>query len=144
MNLVASLRPTLFAGLALLVVACTPPPPAGFETHDDRYQRCGARSQPIDDSKTVAFSGTVYDILDATAFDGPLDLVLIDKDGQPAKLHFGSLYTRPGPSPQQRATYDRIRASRRGDCVRVSGSRLADGRISIDTFVQHEPDAPSP
>lgn len=143
MNLVAALRPMLFAGLALFVAACTPPPPAGFERHDDRYQRCGARSQPIDDSKAVAFSGTVYNKLDAAPVDGPVDLVLIDGEGQLVKLQF-LICTRCPPSTTELATYDRIRTAQRGDCVRVSGSRLADGRISIDTFVRHDPDASSP
>ena len=126
----------------VLLAGCTRPPPAGFEQHDDRYQRCGARSQSIDNSDAVAFSGTVHAKRDETAVDGPVALVLIDGQGEPVKLVFGSLYTRPSPTPERLATYDRIRASQRGDCVRISGSRLDDGRILIETFVSY--DAPAP
>ena len=121
-----------------LLVACTPPPPAGFEQHDDRYQRCGARSKPVDNSETVAFSGTVHDKLDATPVDGGVDLVLIDGRGQPVKLHFGSLFTIPGPSAERQATYDQIRATRRGDCVQVSGARTENGQIRIYRLVRYD------
>jgi len=126
--------------LVLLVVACTPQPPAGFERHDDRYERCEARSKAIDTPDAVAFSGTVHDKLDATAVDGPIDLVLINGQGQPVKLQSSYPSTDADPSAERLATYDRIRASQRGDCVRISGSRMSDGRIWIDTFVKYDPD----
>jgi hypothetical protein len=117
----------------LVVVACAPA--ISLQPQSDRYTKCGARSQrfPVGAGR-VALVGAVHRIDDETAVDGPVRLVIIDPRGDPRKLVFGSLFTRPGPSPQRQATYRVIASSRTGDCVRAVGTMMSGGQVAIEEF----------
>lgn len=82
--------------------------------------------------------GAVHQIDDETQVDGPVRLVVIDPNGRPQKLFFGSLFTRPGPSEQRKATYRAIASSRTGDCVQARGITMPDGQLAVEDFVRLE------
>jgi hypothetical protein len=137
-TLVASIA--LTAVLAGLTASCAPA--IDFQPHDARYEECGRRASAGGvAAPRVAVVGTVRQIDDATPVDGPVSIVVIDPAGSPQKLYFGSLFTRPEPSEQRKATYRAIAPSRAGDCVRAVGLPMQDGRIAIDDFVNLDSDS---
>lgn len=82
--------------------------------------------------------GKIRHIVDETPVDGPVQLVVVDLRGELRKLYFGSLFTRPAPSPQRRATYRAIASSKVGDCVRATGNVMPDGKLWVETFVDFD------
>jgi hypothetical protein len=86
----------------------------------------------------VTLVGAVHQIDDETAVDGPVRVVIIDSDGHPRRLFFGSLFTRPAPSEQRKATYRAIASSRAGDCVQARGTSMPDGQLWLEGFVRLE------
>jgi hypothetical protein len=106
-----------------------------FQPHDDRYQSCARRGTERSERDQVSFAATLLRVRDETPVDGPVNLVAIRGTGEPVKLVFGSLYTRPSPTPARKATYQVILHSREGDCVQVSGTRMSDDKIWIVEFV---------
>jgi hypothetical protein len=122
--------------VALTVFAATACAPAiDFQPHDDRYPACGRRAPALRvDSGDVAFVGIVRQLDDATPVDGPVRIVLIDSEGTPRKLFFGSLFTVPASSEQRKSVYRAIAASQVGDCVRLSGAPRSDGSVDLEQF----------
>jgi len=116
-------------------VACTPA--LDLQRHDDQYEVCGRRAGPgLDGSGDVI--GKIRQVVDSTQVDGPVQIVVVDPRGDLKKLYFGSLYTRPGPSEQRRATYRAIASSKIGHCVRAGGSIMSDGKLWVETFVDYD------
>ena len=124
----------VFAAL-LLVFACAPP--IDFQPHSERYAKCAARSSvaPVGHGR-VKLVGAIHQIDDETQVDGAVRLLLIDPDGHPRKLFFGSLFTRPAPSEQRKATYRAIALSRTGDCVEAHGTTMPDGQLEVEHFLR--------
>ena len=119
---------------AVVLFACAPA--IDFQTHSDRYAKCAVRTRPAAESTTrLSVVGAVHQFDDETEVDGPVRLVIIDPDGRPRKLFFGSLFTRPGPSEQRKATYRAIASSRTGDCVQASGIAMPDGQLAVEDYV---------
>jgi hypothetical protein len=118
-------------------VSCTPA--VDLQPHDDQYQVCARRAGPerrSNDSDDVI--GKIRQVVDATQMDGPVQIVVVDPRGDLKKLHFGSLYTRPGPSEQRLAIYQAIASSKPGDCVQAGGSVMSDGKLWVETFVNYD------
>lgn len=124
----------LAAVTALVLPACVPAREVSLDSHDDRYRACARRGIARAETSKVSFAATVLRIRDETPVDGPVRLVLIRGDGQPVKATFGSLFTRPPPTAKRRETYQVIAQSRKGDCVQVDGTIMADGEIWVETF----------
>jgi hypothetical protein len=126
------LRSTLLF-LVAATSACAQP--IDLEPHDDQYELCGRRAgstSPPAGARTVV--GKIRQLDDSTPVDGPVNIVLVDPHGDLRKLHFGSLYTRPSTSEARRATYRSIASSKLGDCVRATGSVMANGKLWVDDF----------
>lgn len=132
----AALPSIAFVAALLSLVATTACAPViDFQPQDDRYVDCGRRAPaPPVHSGEVALVGTVRQIDDATPVDGPVWIVLIDAQGSPRKLFFGSLFTVPAPSEHRKSVYRAIAPSQAGDCVRLSGVSRSDGSIDIAQF----------
>lgn len=129
----------LLAVLAALldVLACAPA--IDFQPHSDRYAKCAARSEGAPAGRgRVTLVGAVHQIDDETEVDGPVRLVIIDPDGHPRKLFFGSLFTRPEPSEQRKAAYRAIASARAGDCVQARGTTMPDGQLWVEELVRLE------
>lgn len=123
---------------ALAAASCAPA--IDFRPHDDRYEVCGRRAGPVPvRSGGVTLVGTVYKIDDATPVDGPVRLVMIDLQGAPRKLFFGSLLTSPSPSEHRKSVYRAIARSRPGECARIHGTVLHDGSVVVEEFQNLDP-----
>lgn len=129
--------PSAVVATLVLVFACAPA--IDFQPHNDRYAKCAARSEDATAGHgRVTLIGAVHQIDDETEVDGPVRLVIIDPNGHPRKLFFGSLFTRPEPSELRKATYRTIASSRTGDCVQARGTTMPDGQLAIEDFVKLE------
>lgn len=122
---------TLHQGTA----ACAPNREVSLEGRDHRYEHCAVRAKGHLDGSGTSIAGIIRDLRDDTDVDGEVRLVLIRGDGSPAKAVFGSLYTRPPPSEERKAVYERIRASREGDCVVISGTEFRNRHLWITKYV---------
>src|SRR5688500_15765285 len=73
-----------------------------LQPRSDRYAKCAARSEGVRAAHgVVTLVGAIHRIDDETAVDGPVRVVIIDADGHPWRLFFGSLFTRPAPSERR-------------------------------------------
>jgi hypothetical protein len=114
-------------------------PAIDFQPRSDRYAKCAVRPEGVPAARgVVTLVGAVQQIDDETAVDGPVRLVIIDLDGQPRRLFFGSLFTRPAPSERRKATYRDIASSRIGDCIQARGTTMPDGQLWLEDFVRLE------
>jgi hypothetical protein len=129
--------PSVVFASAIPTLACAPA--IDFQPHSDRYAKCAVRSDaaPAVHGR-VTLVGAVHQIDDETEVDGPVRLVIIGPDGHPRKLFFGSLFSRPEPSEQRKATYRAIASARPGDCVRARGTTMPDGQVAVEHFVRLE------
>jgi hypothetical protein len=129
--------PSVVFASIITVFACAPA--IDLRPHSDRYTKCAALSEGAPaEHGLVTLVGAVHQIHDETAVDGPVRLVIIDPDGHPRKLFFSSLFTRPEPSEQRKATYRDIASSRTGDCVQARGTTMPDGQLAVEDFVRLE------
>jgi hypothetical protein len=129
----------LSAAFAALIPVFACAPAIDFQPRSDRYAKCATRfeSAPVGQGRATLV-GAVHQMDDEAEVDGPVRLVIIDPDGHPRKLFFGSLFTRSEPSEERKATYRAIAASRIGDCVQARGTMTADGQLSVEQFVRRE------
>jgi hypothetical protein len=91
---------------------------------------CGARPAG---SFHVNALGTVASFEDESPVDGPIRFTVATDEGRSYRFFFESMYTRPSPTAERRALFEKLQGTKVGDQVHASGKPHGD-HFSLESF----------
>ena len=90
---------------------------------------CTGHPAAPSDADTTTFSGKVVRVDDTSELDGPVVITIESATGETIELYFPSMWTKPSPDAERKATFRVVRSTKVGDAVRARGVRTDAGQV---------------